>query len=98
MRKRLLATILTAAICFGMIGCSPDHSVEGLDSDSKEKTALSMFVAIEYNDLSGIVCYQKDTKVMYWVSRGQYTYGNLTMLVNPDGSPMVYGEAYYEER
>lgn len=98
MRKRLLATMLTAAICFGMIGCSPDHSVEGLDSGSKEKTASSMFVAVEYNDLNGVVCYQKDTKVMYWVSRARYNYGKLTVLVNPDGSPMVYGEDYYEEK
>lgn len=98
MRKRLLAAILTTVICFGMIGCSPDKSVEELGSDSKEKGALSMFVAIEYNSLNGVVCYQKDTKVMYWVSRGTSSYGNLTMLVNPDGSPMVYGEDYYEER
>ena len=97
MRERLLATMLTAAICFGMIGCSPDHSVEGLDSGSKEKNVSSMFMAIEYNDLNGVVCYQKDTKVMYWVSRVSHTYGNLTMLVNPDGSPMVYGVDYREE-
>lgn len=97
MRKKILATMLTAAICFGMIGCAPDHSAEGLDSDSKEKNALSMFVAIEYNDLNGVVCYQKDTKVMYWVSRGTSSYGNLTMLVNPDGSPMLYGVDYREE-
>lgn len=98
MKKRLLVIMLSVSICFGMIGCSPDKSVEGLGSDSKEKSASSMFVAIEYNDLNGVVCYQKDTKVMYWVSRGSYTYGNLTMLVNPDGSPMVYGVDYYEER
>lgn len=97
MRKRLLTAILTAAICFGMIGCAPDKSVEGLGSDSKEKSVPSMFVAIEYNSLNGVVCYQKDTKVMYWVSRGTSSYGNLTMLVNPDGSPMVYGVDYCEE-
>lgn len=97
MRKRLLAAILTAAICFGMIGCAPDNSVEGLGSDSKEKGASSMFVAIEYDDLNGVVCYEKDTKVMYWVSRSHYNYGNLTVLVNPDGSPMVYGVDYCED-
>ena len=98
MRKRLLAAMLTATICFGMIGCSPDKSVEELRSDSKEKSTSSMFVAIEYNSLNGVVCYQKDTKVMYWVSRGASSYGNLTMLVNPDGSPMVYGVDYCEEK
>ena len=95
MRKRLLTIMLSVSICFGMIGCSPDHSVEGFDS--KEKTVSSMFVVVEYNNLNGIICYEKDTKVMYWVSRGGYTYGNLTMLVNPDGSPMIYGEDYHEE-
>lgn len=98
MKKKLLVIMLTVGVCLGMIGCSPDHSAEGLDSGSKEKIASSMFVAIEYNDLNGVICYQKDTKVMYWVSRGTSSYGHLTMLVNPDGSPMVYGVDYYEER
>lgn len=98
MRKRLLVIMLSVSICFGMIGCSPDKSVEELGSDSKEKSVPSMFVAIEYNSLNGVVCYQKDTKVMYWVSRARYNYGNLTVIVNPDGSPMVYGEDYYEEK
>lgn len=97
MRKKLLVIMLTVGVCLGMIGCSPDHSVERLSSDSKETTASSMFVAVEYNDLNGVVCYQKDTKVMYWVSRGSRTYGNLTVLLNPDGSPMVYGEDFHEE-
>lgn len=97
MRKRLLVAILTVGVCLGMIGCSLNPSVEGLDSGSKEETASSMFVAIEYNDLNGVICYQKDTKVMYWVSRGTSSYGHLTMLVNPDGSPMVYGVDYHEE-
>lgn len=98
MKKKILVIMSTVAICFGMIGCSPDHSVERLSSDSKETTASSMFVAIEYNNLNGVICYQKDTKVMYWVSRGTSSYGHLTMLVNPDGSPMVYGVDYHEER
>lgn len=89
--------MLSVGVCLGIVGCSPDHSAEGLDSGSKEKTASSMFVEVEYDDLNGVVCYQKDTKVMYWASRGRYTYGNLTVLVNPDGSPMVYGVDYHEE-
>lgn len=97
MKKKLLVIMLTVGVCLGIVGCSPDHSAEGLYSGSKEKTALSMFVAIEYNDLNGVICYQKDTKVMYWVSRGTSSYGYLTMLVNPDGSPMVYGVDYCED-
>lgn len=97
MKKKILVIMLTVGVCLGMIGCSPDHSVERLSSDSKETTASSMFVEVEYDDLNGVVCYQKDTKVMYWVSRGRYTYGNITVLLNPDGSPMVYGVDFHEE-
>lgn len=97
MKKKLLAVMLTIGVCLGGVGCTPYHNVEGLDSEENKESELSMFVAIEYNDLDGVVCYQKDTKVMCWVSRGNYTYGNLTVLVNPDGSPMVYGEDFHEE-
>ena len=97
MKKRLLAAMLTVGVCLGIIGCSPGHNVEGLYSEGNKESESSMFVAIEYNNLNGVICYQKDTKVMYWVSRGSYSYGNLTMLVNSDGSPMVYGVDYHEE-
>lgn len=98
MKKRLLAIMLTVGVCLGWIGCAPNHNVEGLDSEENKESESSMFVAIEYNALNGVICYQKDTKVMYWVSRGTSSYGHLTMLVNPDGSPMVYGVDYHEER
>jgi hypothetical protein len=34
--------------------------------------------------------YQKDTKVMYVISSGTYNHGTFTLLVNADGSPMIY--------
>ena len=51
-----------------------------------------MFVYIQSTAFSQgyDVVYQKDTKVMYVVSRGTYNQGTFTMLVNPDGSPMLY--------
>ena len=36
------------------------------------------------------VVYHKETKVMYAVSDSAYNQGNFTLLVNADGSPMVY--------
>lgn len=38
------------------------------------------------------VVYQLDTKVMYAVSTAAYNTGNFTLLVNPDGTPMVWME------
>ena len=49
----------------------------------------NMFVRVEYNGDYKVV-YHKDTKVMYAVSCGQYNKGTFTLLVNSDGSPMLY--------
>jgi len=32
----------------------------------------------------------KSTGVMYWVSDNSYNRGNLTLLVNPDGTPRIW--------
>lgn len=60
-------------------------------SHVKEPKPTSMFVAIEKNSLYGFwVVYHRDTKVMYVVSDGVNNVGNFMLLVNPDGSPMVW--------
>ena len=38
------------------------------------------------------VIYHKKTKIMYAVSSGYYTYGNLTVLVDAEGKPLLYEE------
>ena len=54
-----------------------------------------MFVLIEVA-ASWKIVYHKDTKVMYAVSNGNDNYGTFTLLVNADGTPMVWGENYKE--
>lgn len=49
----------------------------------------SMFVIVEHG-YSWRVVYHKDTKVMYAVSDGSYNYGSFTVLLNPDGTPMLW--------
>ena len=49
----------------------------------------SMFVAVEEETNYKIV-YHRDTKVMYTISIGQYNKGSFTVLLNPDGTPMLY--------
>lgn len=51
----------------------------------------SAFVLLEATSDWDIV-YCADTKVMYSVSKGSYNRGTFTLLVNADGTPMVYGE------
>lgn len=51
----------------------------------------SMFIMVE-NGPTWDVYYHRDTKVMYVVSDGSNTYGNFTVLINPDGTPMLWEE------
>lgn len=48
-----------------------------------------MFVIVEKAGY-WLVVYNKDTKVMYAVSKASYNSGNFTLLVNPDGTPMTW--------
>lgn len=66
----------------------------GCDKTDEATEDKSMFVFIETNTLSKpfAVVYHKETKVMYAVSGGSYNSGQFTLLVNPDGTPMIYEE------
>lgn len=48
-----------------------------------------MFVEIE-STMYWSVVFHRDTKVMYAVSEGDKNYGTFTLLVNPDGTPMIW--------
>lgn len=87
--KKIIVGIM---IAFALLctGCSSDtKSVEG-ESDGEE---TSMFVIVEKAPSWNVV-YNKETKVMYAVSKGSYNRGTFTVLVNLDGTPMIYGEDY----
>ena len=48
------------------------------------------------NESSFRVVYDKDTMVMYAVSEGKYNSGNLTLLVDENGKPLLYQGAKHE--
>lgn len=53
----------------------------------------SMFIVVESDPTNNWrVVYHKETKVMYAVSGGAYNAGNFVLLVNPDGTPMLWEE------
>ena len=70
-----------------LCGCSSNY-VETEKTNQAEKNT-SMFVEREEAN-RWIIVYHKETKVMYAVSYGSYNIGTFTLLVNADGTPMLY--------
>ena len=82
--KRIITIALITALVLALAGCGVNVEKEG---DDKKNT--SMFVVVEKAN-NWLVVYHKETKVMYAVSYGAYNCGNFTVLVNPDGTPMLW--------
>ena len=78
--KRIMIIILCSTL---LVGCKKMEQVE-----ENNKSNASMFVTIEKTAMLRVV-YNKYTKVMYVVSGGGYDF---TLLVNADGTPMLYEE------
>lgn len=87
MKRWFCCMLVAALLIFGLVACSGEAykgtKVEEYDSDS------SMFIELE-KAAYWRVLYHRDTKVMYVVSAAGYNSGNFTLLVNSDGSPMLY--------
>lgn len=84
--------ILILCACLLLTGCG--EATES-SKENKEAKYTDMFVTIEAKWDYKIV-YHRDTKVMYAVSDSTYNKGGFTVLVNADGSPMLY-ESEVEE-
>lgn len=81
--KRLVLMFLLAVTVLAASGCYYEMDEE------PRADAPSMFVKVEDCGTFNIV-YDRDTKVMYTVSSSDYNFGNVTMLVNADGTPKVW--------
>lgn len=78
MKKIIALVIVVLAVV--LTGCS----------EVEEKTSgKSEFVIVEGTS-SWYIVYSKKTKVMYAVSQGAYNGGTFTLLVNADGTPMIW--------
>ena len=82
--KKLIVLLMAIALCACLLmGCGGSPKV------GENVSKSSSFVVVE--DGHGYyVVYHKDTKVMYTLSTSSYNMGNFTLLVNPDGSPMIW--------
>ena len=81
--KKVIAILIILAM-LTLCGCETKAIVEydGLQEES-------MFVMVENAYIFSIV-YHRDTKVMYAISRSSNNSGNFCLLVNPDGTPMLW--------
>lgn len=81
--NKLIAIFVAIALCACLfVGCSSPEAVENVSKSSS-------FVIVE--DAYGYyIVYHRDTKVMYALSSTNYNMGNFTVLVNADGTPMVW--------
>ena len=74
-------------MCLLLTSCNATVSTE--EQYSGKDTKKSMFIIVEETTNWDVV-YHKETKVMYVVSRGAYNQGAFTLLVNADGTPMIW--------
>lgn len=87
-----IRTVVFNSLCFVLVivllvgACSFMAQV-----NAKYEAEHSMFGVVESSSQWKIV-YHKETRVMYAVRQGGFTTGNFEVLVNPDGSPMLYKE------
>lgn len=56
---------------------------------NEQRNDVSMFVNIEKSVIWSVY-YHKDTKVMYVCSGGGYNSGNMTVMLDEDGKPLLW--------
>ena len=82
--RRLFVFLIAIALCACLFaGCGGALEI---DDDASSN---SSFVVVETGS-SYIIAYHKDTKVMYSISNAVYNCGSFCLLVNPDGTPMIW--------
>lgn len=88
MKKKGFIALVAAAMMF-LSGCTYSHVDKELTVNEDGSMKESMFVCVE-RSMTWIVVYHKESKIMYAVSNGGKSYGIFTLLVNPDGTPMIW--------
>ena len=82
MKRIILICIVCMILLYGCYVVKTEKANENQES-------TPMFVEVE-KTLCWEIVYHKDTKVMYAISDGSYNNGTFTLLVNADGTPMLY--------
>lgn len=90
--KRIIASLAVFLVIISIVvmfaGCTSTRA-EVKEVDDVDDGNTFIFVDADYYCW---IVYHKDTKVMYAVSRSGYNAGTYTVLVNADGTPMIWEE------
>ena len=90
--KRIVASLAVFLVIISIVvmfaGCTSTRA-EAKEVDDVDNG--NTFILVDADYYCWIV-YHKDTKVMYAVSRSGYNAGTYTVLVNADGTPMIWEE------
>ena len=84
----LAAFLIILSIMLTFAGCA-SIKAEAKEVDDTDDGNTFILVDADYHCW---VVYHKDTKVMYAVSRAPNNIGTYTLLVNADGTPMIWEE------
>lgn len=87
MFKKFVVVICVCLLAFNLSACN--YAAVNKTYDPEDENIESMFVEVESTVVWKVV-YHKETKVMYAVSYGNYNSGTFTVLINADGSPMIW--------
>ena len=82
----LAAFLIIVSIALMFTGCA---SIRAEAKEVEETDDGSTFILVDADYYCWVV-YHKDTKVMYAVSRAPNNIGTYTLLVNADGTPMIW--------
>lgn len=84
--KYFISGLLAAVILVTMAACEAQPAAAGVDgSNSLQAQFVEVGSYIDYK-----VVYNAANRVMYAVSDGPHNRGTFTLLVNEDGSPMIW--------
>lgn len=91
--KKILCLFITVLLLLTCVGCSAEiEGTETTKSTADSSSCDSSFIVVEKDFINGYwyrIAYHKDTKVMYVLGH----YCDFTVMLNPDGSPMIWEEA-----
>ena len=87
---KYILLIITALTITLVAGCTK------VENKTEQKPVnVSMFERVEYTTVWEIVA-DRETGVMYAVSRGMYNQGTFTVLVDVDGKPLIWDKGEQE--
>ena len=84
--KKIVFLILMVILLLTLCGCGTVSKMN--DMPSEKKVERTRFMTIEDYGFGSIIV-DSETNVEYWISKGIYNCGTLTMLVDKSGSPKV---------